>query len=147
MRYSLTPCVSGWKPSNDFWTLFGLKSLTLATNLTLSFFLTKKFMYSRKKTYTICCVMLYINNILLMTTCKRSSKWVKSSLHLIGRHWYLSANWRSFIRWSMGQLVLRHRVWQTLILCSVLCLYYACVSSSNQPTRWTSYVIMWLLED
>jgi hypothetical protein len=30
---------------------------------------------------------------------------IRHSEHLIGRHWYLPANWRSFIRWSPDQWV------------------------------------------
>jgi hypothetical protein len=63
--------------------------------------------------------------------------------HLIGRHWYLPPNWRSFIRRSVSQSVLRHRLWQKLLLCSVLCLYDSCESMSNQPALWTPVITLY----
>jgi hypothetical protein len=46
----------------------------------------------------------------------------------------------SVIVWTVGQSVLRHRMWQKLLLCSVLCLYDSCESMPNQPARWTSVI-------
>jgi hypothetical protein len=47
----------------------------------------------------------------------------------------------SVITRSVSQSVLRHRVLQKLLLCSVLCLYDSCESMPNQPTLWTPDII------
>jgi hypothetical protein len=57
--------------------------------------------------------------------------------HLIGRHWYVPENWRSFFRWSPDQWVsvMPSSVTEaSVVLCSV---------SSWQPERWTPYTIEW----
>jgi hypothetical protein len=61
--------------------------------------------------------------------------------HLTDRHRYLPANWRSFIRWSPDQWVSQCYS----IECSVLCLYDSCESMSNQPARWTPYIIKFVI--
>jgi hypothetical protein len=57
--------------------------------------------------------------------------------HLIGRHWYLPANWRPFIQWSPEQWVSQCYTIDCDLLCFVLCLYDSRESMSNQPARWT----------
>jgi hypothetical protein len=80
------------------------------------------------------------------TTCQRKRGCIGCSFcrlisrpeYLIGRHWYLPANWRSHsvITWAVSQSVLCHGVLQKLLLC-VLCLHDSCESMSNQPALWT----------
>jgi hypothetical protein len=55
--------------------------------------------------------------------------------HLIGRHWYLPANWKLFIRWSLDQWV--SQCYTIYCLCSVSSwLVWVYI---HQPVRWTPY--------
>jgi hypothetical protein len=53
----------------------------------------------------------------------------------------------SVIIWAVSRSVLHHRVWQKLLLCSVLCFYDFCGSMSNQPARWTPVIIPWIYKE
>jgi hypothetical protein len=64
---------------------------------------------------------------------------IRRSEHLIGRHWYLPANWRSFIRWSPEQWVSQCYAIECYrsFCCVLLCLYDSCEWMPNQPSLWT----------
>jgi hypothetical protein len=82
----------------------------------------------------------FVRSLLICIECT-FCRLIRHPEHLIGRHWYLSANWRSFIHHHLisESSVLRHRV---LIVAStriVLCSVSSCVVWVNvhMPALWT----------
>jgi hypothetical protein len=64
--------------------------------------------------------------------------------HLIGRHWYLPANWRSFIRWSPDQWVSQRYAIERdrSFYCALFCVFMSRVSQCPMSLR-SEHPIVW----